>query len=80
MPTADMLIVGRHAVVKKLLLKGDLKRRISELGLTPGTTVTLCRKESFGQPIILSFRGYRLGHGRDTAKRIILEYKATKKQ
>lgn len=39
---------------------GALRRRLLEMGLTPGTDVTLRKRAPLGDPLELSLRGYEL--------------------
>ena len=40
--------------------RGPVKRRLVDMGLTPGTTVTLRKIAPFGDPIAVHLRGYEL--------------------
>lgn len=57
------------------LLRGSRKviQRLSDLGLTPGTEVTLVRKTPMGGPIELSVRRTTLAVGHDIADNIFVE-------
>ncbi len=57
------------------LLRGSRKviQRLSDLGLTPGTEVTLIRKTPMGGPIELSVRRTTLAVGHDIADNIFVE-------
>jgi len=56
------------------LLRGSQKviQRLSDLGLTPGTEITLVRKTPLGGPIELSVRRTALAVGRDIADNIFI--------
>lgn len=51
---------------------GAVKRRLIDMGLTPGTTVTVRRIAPFGDPIEVSVRGYELSLRREDAAKIVL--------
>lgn len=48
-------------------------KRLTDLGLTPGTKVTLIKSAPFNGPLEISVRGSRLAIGRGMASRIIVE-------
>lgn len=49
------------------------QRRLMDLGLTPGTRVTVVRSAPFRGPIEVAVRGSRLALGRGMAERIFVE-------
>ncbi len=55
--------------------KGDLAvvRRLSEMGLTPGSELRLLRKCSFHGPIEIEVRGVSLAIGYDLASEILVQ-------
>ena len=51
---------------------GAVKRRLVDMGLTPGTAVTVLRVAPLGDPIEVRLRGYELSLRQDDAARIIV--------
>lgn len=51
------------------------KQRLMDMGLTPGTKVTIVKSAPFHGPLEISVRGYRLALGRGMAERIFVETK-----
>jgi len=49
------------------------KRRLMDLGLTPGTKVTVVKSAPFHGPLEILVRGSRLALGRGMAERIFVE-------
>ena len=49
------------------------QKRLMDMGLTPGTKVTVVRSAPFRGPIEVSVRGSRLALGRGMAERIFVE-------
>jgi Fe2+ transport system protein FeoA len=49
------------------------KKRLMDMGLTPGTRVTVMESAPFNGPLEVSVRGSRLALGRGMAKRILVE-------
>jgi ferrous iron transport protein A len=61
---------GQSAVVEKLVCptgSSALKRRISDMGITKGTTVSVTKVAPLGDPIELTIRGYQLSVRKDEA-------------
>ena len=58
--TLDQLPVGTTAVIIAVAGHAALRRRILELGLTPGTSVTVCKVAPWGDPMEILVRDYRL--------------------
>jgi Fe2+ transport system protein FeoA len=50
-------------------------KRLTDLGLTPGTKVTVIKSAPFHGPLEINIRGSRLAIGRGMASRIIVETK-----
>ena len=48
-------------------------KRLSDLGLTPGTKVTVVKSAPFNGPLEVTVRGSRLGIGRGMASRILVD-------
>lgn len=59
--------------VKVVAIKGGshLINRLFQMGLTPGTIVTVVRNDI--GPIVISFRGVTIGIGRGVAVKILVE-------
>ena len=49
---------------------GAVKRRLVDMGLTPGTVVTVRKIAPLGDPIEVTLRGYELSLRRDDAEQI----------
>ena len=50
-----------------------LKKRLEDMGLTPGTKVTVVKSAPFRGPLEIYVRGSRLAIGRGMAERIFVE-------
>jgi len=68
--TADRLQPGERGLVAGLSCRGGLRRRLIDLGLTPGAEIRLHRTAPFGDPLELHLRGYALSLRRDEARGI----------
>lgn len=58
--TLDKLEVGKDAIIKSVEGTGQLRRHLLDMGLTPGTEVTLIKQAPMKDPIELRLRGYEL--------------------
>ena len=54
------LPIGGLGIVSDVSGEPDLRRRLLEMGLIPGTSVQLIRRAPFGDPLALRVRGYDL--------------------
>jgi Fe2+ transport system protein FeoA len=50
-----------------------LKKRLMDMGITPGTRITVIKSAPFHGPMEILVRGYRLAIGRGMAERIFVE-------
>lgn len=67
------LMPGQNGVIAALLGQGAIKRRLVDMGLTPGVRVFVRKVAPLGDPIEINLRGYALSLRRDDAKQILLE-------
>ena len=56
----DEFKIGETGLIKKVEGEGRLRRRLFDMGVTPGATVYLRKKAPLGDPIEISLRGYEL--------------------
>ncbi len=64
---------GRKARITKVQGKGEVKRRIIDMGVTPGTFVEVERVAPLGDPIEIRVKGYHLSLRKEEAARIFVE-------
>ena len=60
MKTLKDIRISKSATVVKLHGEGALKRRIMDMGITKGTTVTVRKVAPLGDPMEITVRGYEL--------------------
>ena len=74
-PAANLaqLAVGGAAVVKAFPASGVAFTRLREMGLLPGTRVTLIRVAPLGDPLEIQVRGYRLSLRKSEAEHILVD-------
>lgn len=58
--TLDQLALGQEAVITQVGGQGPLRLRLLDMGLIPGTRVSVQKRAPMGDPIELSLRGYSL--------------------
>ncbi len=68
--TLDHLENGESAEVTQVLVQGKIKRRLVEMGITPGTRLTVTKRAPLGDPIEIQLRGYKLTIRRQDAQGI----------
>lgn len=56
---------------------GALRRRIIDMGITPGATVILRKAAPMGDPLEINVRGYELSIRRSEAREITVEIQET---
>ncbi len=71
--TLSRLAVGSSAVVSRVAGARHIVRRLLEMGLVPGTLVTVEREAPLGDPIELRVRNYSLSIRRADAHGIEIE-------
>ena len=75
MKTLDTLKIGETGLVKKVEGDKKIRRRLFDMGVTPGTKVYLKKKAPLGDPIEITIRGYELTLRKEEAMLITLEMK-----
>ena len=71
--TLDKLEPGQSGVILTVgNQRGPVKRRLVDMGLTPGVKVTLRKVAPFGDPLELTLRGYELSLRKEDAQFITL--------
>ena len=54
------LAIGERCVVVKVNGEGAIRRRLFDMGVTPGTEILLRKKAPLGDPLEIKIRGYEL--------------------
>ena len=69
--TLEALKPGESGVILRVgNERGPVKRRLVDMGLTPGTQITVRKVAPFGDPIEVNLRGYELSLRREDARQI----------
>ena len=69
----DEFKIGETGLIKKVEGEGRLRRRLFDMGVTPGATVYLRKKAPLGDPLEITIRGYELTLRKSEACLVILE-------
>lgn len=70
--TVNDMKIGETAVVAGLGCAGALRRRIIDMGITPGVVVIMRKAAPMGDPLEINVRGYELSIRRSEAKEILV--------
>jgi Fe2+ transport system protein FeoA len=76
--TLDKLTIGEFGDVKFIGGEGKIRRRMLDMGITPGTEVYLRKMAPLGDPIEITLRGYELTLRKAEACFVLVEVKGVK--
>ncbi len=65
--------IGSTLKVVKIEGEGAIKRRIMDMGITKGTTLTIRKVAPLGDPIQITLRDYELSLRKADAEKILVE-------
>lgn len=69
----DEFKIGETGLIKKVEGEGRLRRRLFDMGVTPGASVYLRKKAPLGDPLEVTIRGYELTLRKSEAALVLLE-------
>ena len=69
----DEFKIGETGLIKKVEGEGRLRRRLFDMGVTPGAKVYLRKKAPLGDPLEVTIRGYELTLRKNEAVLVVLE-------
>ena len=69
----DEFKIGETGLIKMVEGEGRIRRRLFDMGVTPGATVYLRKKAPLGDPLEVTIRGYELTLRKNEAHFVILE-------
>ncbi len=67
--------ISESGVVKFVRGEGKVRRRLFDMGVTPGAEITLKKRAPLGDPIEVNVRGYELTLRKDEAELVEMEVK-----
>jgi ferrous iron transport protein A len=65
---------GESAILVTIQASGGLTRRLTDMGLVPGTTLRVINSHMSG-PVLIDVKGYRLALGHGIAQKIMVDIK-----
>ena len=71
--TLDKFQIGNKGLVISVLGEKKVKRRLFDMGITPGVEIYLRKKAPLGDPIEITVRGYELTLRKDEALNVVME-------
>lgn len=63
---------GETGVVARVNADGPIKRRLFDMGITPGTTIEMRKTAPLGDPIEICIRGYELSVRKNEAEAVLM--------
>ena len=73
--TLDQFDIGERGVVKSVTAEGNIKRRLFDMGVTPGAEIFMRKRAPLGDPIEVTIRGYELTLRKSEAVCVTMEVK-----
>lgn len=70
MMTLKDLKPGQEGTVVSIGERGPMRRRIMDMGVTPGTSIKVVKVAPLGDPIEVNIRGYELSLRKEEAENI----------
>lgn len=71
--TLNLFNVGEEGIVRAVVGEGKIKRRLFDMGITPGADVRMRKKAPLGDPIEITIRGYELTLRKTEAECVTME-------
>ena len=65
--------IGQKGIIRKVNGEGRIRRRLFDMGVTPGADVLLRKKAPLGDPIEVTIRGYELTLRKEEAQFVEME-------
>ena len=73
--TLDTFAIGETGIVKSVAGEGKIKRRLFDMGITPGAEIYMRKRAPLGDPIEVTLRGYELTLRKTEACCVTMEVK-----
>lgn len=71
--TLDQLQPGERAKILAVAGGHGLRRRLQQMGIHPGDSVSLASQAAFRGPLLVTVHGMQIALGRGVARRILVE-------
>ena len=73
--TLDTFAIGENGIVKSVSGEGKIKRRLFDMGITPGAEIYMRKRAPLGDPIQITVRNYELTLRKTEAVCVTMEVK-----
>ena len=73
--TLEEFVPGEKSVITAVSGEGRIRRRLFDMGVTPGAEVVMRKKAPLGDPIEVTLRGYELTLRKTEAACVVMEVK-----
>ena len=67
--------VGESGTILSVSGEGAVRRRLFDMGVTPGAEIKLVKVAPLGDPLCVLLRGYELSVRKDEAAEVVMEVK-----
>jgi Fe2+ transport system protein FeoA len=64
---------NERGTVKTVVADGKIRRRLFDMGVTPGAEIVMIKAAPLGDPIEVNVRGYELSLRKSEAETVVLE-------
>lgn len=64
---------GNSGIVDSITSKGAVRRRLMDMGITPGVSIKVIKVAPLGDPIEVNLRGYELSLRLSEAENVVLK-------
>lgn len=71
--TLNDLAIGSTGTILRVNGVGKIRRRLFDMGLTPGAEVFVRKRAPLGDPLEITLRGYELTLRKDEASYVVVE-------
>lgn len=68
-------VPGERGIVKRIEGEEKIRRRLFDMGVTPGADITLRKLAPLGDPVEVNLRGYELTLRKSEASCVVMEVK-----
>ena len=66
-------VPGERGIVRRIEGEGKIRRRLFDMGVTPGADITLRKLAPLGDPVEVNLRGYELTLRKSEASCVVME-------
>lgn len=64
---------GQQGIVASVGASGPMKRRLMDMGITPGVEIRVVKMAPLGDPVEVNVRGYELSLRKEEAQQVVMK-------